>query len=669
MYNKLFSCFIVVLILLLFTVQVIGVDRVDQIGKGEDRNVITLDFTYNVQPGDSLYKLSRRFGTTIDRIKNINNLITDIIYIGQKLVIPTAEKEKSVIYIVKPGDSLYKISRSYGITVNEIKVANNLRSDLILVGQRLIVPTTSQNYGSISGRVSISNKSARVNSTQSEFKEMKQVKLLTIDDLTPVYKESEVIIKFKPMISSQAIEQMEKTSSLVSLNMLETDEGKIVHYKIPEGKKVEELVKHYNGLANVEWAEPNYYYYPTSIPTDSYYDYYQWNLINLNLEAAWDLEKGDQSVIVAVLDTGVITDHPDLKDHLLLGADFVGGQKSYPVENYTITDSDPTDETTRNEGGSHGTHVAGIIGAITNNYRGVAGINWNVKILPVRVLEKKGGTSWDIAEGIYYAIDQGASIINLSLGSRYESYLQKEAVQSAYDKGVTIIAATGNEGGDVYYPAAYKETIAVGAVNRDNTITYYSNYGPEVDVVAPGGGSGGSVFSTWGYVDDQGKTTPGYVGMVGTSMATPHVSGVAALLVASGINDPEKIRSRLANTAVDLGVDGKDNKYGYGLVDAYSALLGSRLERPRVFAAVKDGNTLYLKSEIENAGEDGFYSLKVTQGEVYVVCWLDSNKNNLIDKGDYYGETKQPVSVKEGRIENINLTGFYTSNIVRKLRY
>ncbi len=626
--------------------------------------------SYDVKPGDSLYKLSHRFGTTIQRIKEANNLQSDMIYVGQVLKIPVSSLDETNSYLVRPGDSLYKLAIRFGTTVQQLKSINNLKSDMIYVGQELMIfPEQSESgTGTVTGRVTVSNRTAGSAYNQMETVDMEEELPLRENGLSTEYKKSELIVKFKPMISSQALDELEKANNLISINSLETEEGKIIQYEIPEDKEMEEIISQYNDLSNVEWAEPNYIYYPTAVPSDEYYRAYQWDFSNLNLEAAWDIQKGDKSVTVAVLDTGIISNHPDLKDNLLQGADFVGGVKSYSAESYKMTDDDPTDETPREEGGSHGTHVAGTIGAVTNNSRGVAGINWNVKILPVRGLTNKGGTSWDIAEGIYYAIDQGADIINMSFGSRHESYLQREAVREAVNEGVTIIAATGNESSSVYYPAAFKETIAVGAVGKGNTLTYYSNYGPEVDVVAPGGGYGYSIFSTWGYYDE-GRTVPGYIGMSGTSMATPHVSGVAALLVANGVQEPEEIRSRLSATAVDLGPTGKDDKYGYGLIDAYAALLGKNLENTEVFAAAKSGEILNLMSDIRTVNDDGTFVLdKVKPGQVYIVAWRDVNGNGRVDRGDYYGETGRPLTITEGSSFDVDLTTYYVSGLRRKIR-
>ncbi len=658
MSKKIITIFL--LFLLFFTVKghTLNIQTVQNIAEDNNLSANENFFIYNVKYGDSLYKIARKYETTVKKIKTSNNLQSNMIYVGQKLKISV---NKTIItYQIKPGDTLYKIAHKYDTTVNKIKSYNNLQSNMIYAGRKLYIPLIST-FSTVKGQININNKTGSLK-TQEKKSQRENNVLSLYNNFDFDYKNSEIIVKYKPLTTAQTQNKLEESNNLVSINSLTTETGKIINYKISSKKSVKKIVEQYQQLDNVAWAEPNYIYYPTSIPADKYYNYNQWNYINLNLEAAWDIEKGDSSVKVAVLDTGIIPNHPDLKGHLLQGADFVGGENIHPVSSYSKTDSDPTDETAREKGGSHGTHVAGIIGALTDNQKGIAGVNWNINLLPVRVLTRNGGTSWDIVEGIYYAIDQGADIINLSLGSRYRSQLQAEVLTTAKEKGVTIVAATGNEGSSVYYPAAFPETIAVGSVDKNNNITGYSNFGPEVDVVAPGGGYGESIYSTWGYYQ-QGETISGYMGMIGTSMAAPHISGIAALLVANGTQKPENIRKQLTDTARDLGKPGKDNYYGYGLVDAYGALLGGKLEKPEVFAVTKENNTLKLKSEITTIRNDGSFSLnKVKTGNLYIVGWRDVNENGKIDKGDYYGESSQPLSITAHSTYNVNLSINYISS-------
>jgi hypothetical protein len=212
--------------------------------------------------------------------------------------------------------------------------------------------------------------------------------------------------------------------------------------------------------------------------------------------------------------------------------------------------------------------------------------------MPVKVLNKNGsGTYTQVANGIYWAVDHGAQVINLSLGGDSPSATLEDAVAYAYNKGVTVVAAAGNDSSDVLaYPAAYDAyVIAVGATRYDETLSYYSNYGPSLDIVAPGGdlnvdqngdGYKDGVLQNTFNPNTKNPSDFGYWFFQGTSMATPHVSGVAALLIANGnadvnkdgISSPDEVRSVLQNTAEDKGPTGRDNTYGYGLVNAYAAL-------------------------------------------------------------------------------------------------
>ncbi|MFW5992318.1 MAG: S8 family serine peptidase, partial [Halanaerobiaceae bacterium] len=309
---------------------------------------------------------------------------------------------------------------------------------------------------------------------------------------------------------------------------------------------------------------------------------------------------------------------------------------------YEIYEKNPVDRTPRELGGSHGTHVSGIIGARANN-TGVAGLNWKINILPIKVLGDDGsGNTFDIAEGIYYAIDNNADIINLSLGGPADNDKPlKLAIEEAHQNDIIIVAAAGNNGdNELLYPARYEECIGVGAVDENLELASYSHYGQDLELVAPGS----NILSSWGYYEQDDFTT-GYQYLTGTSMAAPYVSGVAALLLARGIH-PQDIRERLTKTAVDLGKEGHDRYYGYGLVDAYAALLGRKLTMPYVFAtAIKEENGekfMNIRSSVTTTDREGNYLLEDINpdGEqVYIIGWRDVNENYVVDEGDYFGKT------------------------------
>jgi serine protease len=353
--------------------------------------------------------------------------------------------------------------------------------------------------------------------------------------------------------------------------------------KVPAGKTARQAVGLYNREPDVEYAELNYYAYALFVPDDPYY-YLQWHLYEtyagINIEPAWDITTGDPNVIIAVLDTGVA--YEDFRNFQqapdLVNTRFVSGY------DFVNNDEHPNDE----EG--HGTHVTGTIAQSTNNGLDVAGIAFNCSIMPVKVLSRRGEAPYTtIADGIYFAADNGVDIINMSLGGDSNSITLKNAVAYAYNQGVTIVCAAGNDGldGSDSYPAAYDaHCIAVGATRYDRTRPDYSTTGSYLDLAAPGGQI--YIEGTTQILDQNGD---GYGDGVlqqtfgsnpkdwdylwfyeGTSMATPHVSGVAALLISTGVTGPDAVREALQNTATDLGPAGWDEEYGWGLVDAYAAL-------------------------------------------------------------------------------------------------
>ncbi len=294
-------------------------------------------------------------------------------------------------------------------------------------------------------------------------------------------------------------------------------------------------------------------------PNDPYYRY-QWHLAQIQMPAAWDRTSG-ANVLVAIVDTGIAFNAPDL-----------AGANRLPGYDFHNNDADPTDDH------GHGTHVAGTVAQSTNNNLGVAGVAYSARLLPVKVLGANGEGSYDnIIKGITYAVDQGAQVINLSLTGRSGSQALRDAVAFAYNRGVIVVAAAGNSSGPVEYPAAYDEyVIGVGATRYDNTLAPYSNFGPQVDLVAPGGAVGvdqnGDGFGDGVLQNTINSSGSGfsYRFFEGTSMASPHVAGVVALLrsVKPGAS-PAEIEAAMAQTARNLGpVD----TFGAGLVQAAAAL-------------------------------------------------------------------------------------------------
>jgi len=377
------------------------------------------------------------------------------------------------------------------------------------------------------------------------------------------YFPGELLVKFKPWVSMKTA-----TSIHHAFGVSQIREGYNASYqiiKVPSSKE-KEIAKAYSKRPEVEYAELNYYRYIHANPNDRYYRL-QWNFPLINLPEAWDLSTGD-GVTVAVVDTGVNPFGVDgfgrlFWNRLLMGYNAILGIPG-GIDLH-----------------GHGTHVAGTIGQETNNWIGVAGIAFDAKILPVKVLSfiGEGLDSW-VIDGIRWATNHGADIINLSFGGGYPSEALEDAINYAYENRVTVVAASGNDGNDeVDYPAAYDNCIAVGAVRYDKSLTYYSNYGDALDLVAPGGDK--SVDQNGdGYVDGILQETFWFLGMgwwyrykSGTSMASPHVAGVAALVKSLHPEyEADDIRQVLQETAEDLGDPGWDETYGYGLVNAYAAV-------------------------------------------------------------------------------------------------
>lgn len=270
----------------------------------------------------------------------------------------------------------------------------------------------------------------------------------------------------------------------------------------------------------------------------------------IGLPEAWNQSRGDEDIVIAVLDSGLALDHPEFTGRIKEGWDFVN-----------------SDDTPEDEHG-HGTHVSGIIGAAIDNHAGIAGVCPNCSIMPVKVLDKTNSGSWVwVAEGIKYAVDNGARVINLSLGSNYLWEEGNDWIEYALERDVIVVAAAGNFGSsERFYPAAYEGVLGVAATTPDNSRWSLSNYGDFIDFAAPGQ----QIFSA---SPDMGNYYGGYAYMTGTSMASPFVAGLAGLLLSQ---DPERTAEATVElmraTASDLGASGRDDRYGHGLIQAGAAL-------------------------------------------------------------------------------------------------
>lgn len=313
----------------------------------------------------------------------------------------------------------------------------------------------------------------------------------------------------------------------------------------PKDRNPDDLMGEMQKHPKAEYVEYDYTATASLDPNDAYYISNQWGPQDIFAPLAWNITTGSQNVIVAIVDTGVDYTHPDIMANY-----YPGGY------DYINNDADPKDDN------GHGTHVAGIAAAVTNNGVGIAGISQS-KIMAEKVLNNVGSGSYSaVANGIIHATNKGAKVISLSLGGSFSSSTLQNAVNYAWKNGALIVAAAGNDNsGRISYPAAYSNVIAVSALDPGDNFAYYSNHGKKIELAAPGT----NIYSTY---------PGGYAYMSGTSMATPFISGSAALVLSkNGGLTNSQVRNILDTTAVDLGARGRDAYFGYGKVNVYGALL------------------------------------------------------------------------------------------------
>jgi subtilisin family serine protease len=364
---------------------------------------------------------------------------------------------------------------------------------------------------------------------------------------TSHYHKNEVVVKFKKQPSLSQLKQIQ--AEIKSTKMKKLGNTYVFQAQSMDAKQLMNYFKAWN----VEYTEPHYLYLtnennsspPANVPNDSLYSKYQWNLPIIETVAGWGVGKGSENVIVGIVDTGVDSSHSDLKGRILPG--------------YNVVDpsSSPMDDV------GHGTHVAGIISALVNNGEGVAGMTWYNPILPVKVLDETGaGNTYNVSQGIIWAADHGAKVINMSLGNYADANFLHDAIKYAYDKDIVLIAASGNDNTEnPGYPAAYPEVFAVAATDASKKKAAFSNFGDYIAVTAPGV----NIAST--YPHNQ------YAALSGTSMASPHVTALAALIRSTNpqLKNTE-VMDIMRKSAEDLGTPGKDKYYGYGQIDVIKAL-------------------------------------------------------------------------------------------------
>lgn len=362
---------------------------------------------------------------------------------------------------------------------------------------------------------------------------------------TSHYHRNQVVVRFN---KTPSVEELSKIQKETKANYYQ----KLGYSYIFESQSMDakQLMSYFKKW-DIVYAEPHFLYYNNEIttdlivPNDSLYSEYQWNLPIIGTDVGWSVSRGTKEIIIAVVDTGVDLDHPDLKGNLIQGYNALDEQNP------------PYDDV------GHGTHVAGIISALVNNKQGVAGISWYNRLMPVKVLDSSGaGSAYNVAQGIIWAADHGARVINLSLGNYAEAQFLHDAIKYAFDKDVVLISASGNDNTEQPgYPAAYPEVLAVAATDAHKQKASFSNYGNYIGVTAPGV----NIASTY--------PTSQYAALSGTSMSSPHVAALAGLVRSiSPLLRNTEVMDIIRNSAEDLGTRGKDKYYGYGQINVAKAL-------------------------------------------------------------------------------------------------
>ena len=409
------------------------------------------------------------------------------------------------------------------------------------------------------------------------------------------YMPGHIVVKFSPAVSPQSMSAMAADiGGRASASLHHAD---FVYVDIPADADPVAAAAAMARMPGVIYAEPDGRVFPTFHPNDPLYQY-QWNFQKIGMERTWDINRGGRSaIIVAVIDTGVAFQD---KGNLAQAPELKGVQFVSPYD-FVWDDQEPVDLD------GHGTHITGTIAQATNNGAGVAGMAFNVSIMPIKALY----TDWDqelnapfpygastVARAVRYAADNGAKVINLSLGSPLPNTATRDALEYAIGKGAFIAIAAGNDGetgSPLLYPAVYAKdldgAVAVAAVDFALNRASYSNANDYVEIAAPGGDTQADLNDD-GYGDgivqqtfDFDAVQSGvfnqfiYYFAEGTSMATAHVSGLAALLMDQGITSPKAVERSIEMFATDVGARGRDNETGYGVINTRATIRGLGLRR------------------------------------------------------------------------------------------
>jgi serine protease len=442
------------------------------------------------------------------------------------------------------------------------------------------------------------------------------------------YVPGEVVVKFKDGVTingqQRVLDALRSRPMVGQLRWIATSTAVLKDRAEPNADVLADRLR---AQPEVDYAEPNYLYRSKTVPNDPGFSARQWNFTALDIPRAWDINPGaNANIVVAVVDSGITTVNQsfvfptwngvaiqNIAVRYAINPDLAASRLVSPRD-FSFWAGPVLDMT------GHGTHVASTIGEDTNNNLAEAGLAYGAGIMPVKVcigywevqfilsslsfrgfapLDVGGCANADIAQGIRYAADNGAKVINLSLGGPEAAITLRDALNYAVGRGAFVAIAMGNEfeeGNPVEYPVAYAQTIdgvmAVGAVGQSLTRAYYSNTGSHIEIAAPGGsirdgGTGGLIWQASLFRTDFDPATivfPRFDRYAespnqGTSMATPHVSGIVALIISQGVTNPAAVEALVKKTARDLGATGRDNEYGSGLIQPRTALFGFGITR------------------------------------------------------------------------------------------
>ena len=464
------------------------------------------------------------------------------------------------------------------------------------------------------------------------------IRSTSIEELIVIERPKEILVRTR-LKSGSELENL-----MIELDALEytiNEYLELIKFRVKEDDDIDHLYQRARNHPAIEEVYINEYYFSlanlsnqTTLatnhtqrtqhriePNDQFFDK-QWNLEAIYLPEAWSITNDSPNISIAVIDTGVDINHPDLQAN-------IDKQNAYNV----IAKNNKVVDTSKN---SHGTHVAGIIGATTNNRIGIAGATWDVNLIPIQVFSDKGNATVEsLAEGIKKAIEFEVDIINISLGGTQESSYLHECIKEAHDKGIIIIAAAGNKG--FIYPARYEEVIAVGATNKSHIRWYYYESGDGVKIYAPGV----NIWSTFKTSEVQA-----YGELSGTSMAAPLVTGLAALLKANnGVSDSETLKRILWDTGIELDLDYP----GTRLINAYAAITEANLDNTKL-TFISEDNSRY---DVEI--NDRFFEVVLPTGTYYIEAHLDITNSGTISPGDWVYFSTEPFGGKESKL-NIRLS-------------